>query len=348
MAKKTTPTMRDVARLAEVSIATVSAVINETAGVSPRRAERVRKAIEALDYHADHIARSLKTGRTYVVGMVIPDVTNAFYPEVMSAAEVEAAATGYSVLFCNANEDPAQEQRQLNTLFSHRADGVLIACSDSAAAYDRLMRRRFPIVFFDRIPRGFRGLGVATNNFTGGYQATRHLIDLGHQQIGILAGRLDLSTHTDRLEGFRKAMQEAQLPVRDEYYRVGGLQVENGYQFGRELLTLAQPPTGVFCGNNKMLLGFLRAMGELGVRCPADISIVGFDDYAWTENYHPKLTTVAQPTREIGRRAMQLLIRKISGTSEIAEPQEILLDPKLLIRESTAPPRQHWRIRTAV
>jgi LacI family transcriptional regulator len=243
---KKAPTMRDVARLAEVSVATVSAVANGTAVVSQKRAERVRKAMEALDYHADQIARSLKTGRTRVVGIILPDVTNPFFPEVIVGAEEIARAAGYSVILCNANEDPEQEQQQLNILFSHRVDGVLIACSDPAISFDRLMRRRFPIVCFDRIPPGFRGDTVTTDNFAGGYEATRHLIALGHKRIAVLVGRPGLSTHSRRLEGFRQAMSEARLPVPDERCLIGGMRPEMGYDTGRQLLKLPMPPTAIF------------------------------------------------------------------------------------------------------
>jgi len=341
MSKNGTATMRDVARLAGVSIATVSAVINSTAVVSPQRSRKVREAMTALDYHADQVARSLKTGRTNVIGMVIPDVTNAFYPDVISGAEEVATRAGYSLILCNANEDPAQERRQLSTLFSRRVDGVLIACSDSSTAYDSLMRRRFPIVFFDRIPRGFRGAAVATDNFAAGYQATRHLIELGHERIAIIAGNLDLSTHACRSEGFRKAMQEAGLPIHDEYFRTGTLRIDSGYQFGLELLGLAVRPTAMFCSNNKMLLGLMRAIGELKVQCPGDVSIVGVDDFAWAENFNPKLTTIAQPTREIGRQAMELLLEQIGAGHEnlvAREQRQVILAPELRIRNSTAPP----------
>src|ERR1700677_1312091 len=223
--KKKAPTMRDVARLAEVSVATVSAVANGTAVVSPKRAERVRKAMEALDFHPDQIARSLKTGRTQVLGMILPDVTNPFYPEVIVGAEEIARAAHYSVMLCNANEDPQQEQQQLNTLFSHRVDGVLIACSDPAISFDRLMRRRFPIVCFDRIPPGFHGA----------YEPSRHLIELGHERIAIVAGRTSLSTHSSRLEGFRRAMADARLPVLDEFCWPGGMKPAAGYDVGRQL-----------------------------------------------------------------------------------------------------------------
>jgi LacI family transcriptional regulator len=332
--------MRDVARLANVSVATVSAVINGSAVVSAQRADRVRKAMETLDYHADQIARSLKTGRTRVVGVVIPDITNPFYPEVILGAEEVAGLARYSVILCNANEDPAQEQRQLNTLFSHRVDGVLIACSDPAIAVDRLLRRRFPIVCFDRIPEGFRGDVASSDNFTGGYQATRHLIDLGHRRIAILAGRTELSTHSGRLEGFRQAMQEAHLHVVDGYCRTGGMRVETGYEFGCSLLRLPSPPSAVFCTNNKILLGLMRAVNEMGILCPADISVVGFDDFTWTENFQPPLTTVAQPARELGRQAMQLLLSRIETSQAPAEFQRVKLRTELRIRHSTARPRK--------
>ena len=332
--------MRDVARLANVSVATVSAVINGTAVVSAQRAARVKKAMEALDYHADQIARGLKTGRTGVVGVVIPDITNPFYPEVILGAEEVAGLARYSVILCNANEDPAQEQRQLNALFSHRVDGVLIACSDPAIAVDRLLRRRFPIVCFDRIPEGFRGDAAATDNFAGGYEATRHLIDLGHRRIAILAGRTELSTHSGRLEGFRKAMQEAQIPVLDEYCRTGRHADGDRLPFRPRAAAAGTPPTAVFCSNNKVLLGFMRALAEAGVACPADISVVGFDDFTWTENFHPPLTMVAQPARELGRQAMHLLLSRIESSQAspmAAECQRVQLAPELHIRHSTAP-----------
>jgi LacI family transcriptional regulator len=334
--KKTAPTMRDVARLAEVSVATVSAVANGTAVVSPKRADRVRKAMEALDFHPDQIARSLKTGRTQVLGMILPDVTNPFYPEVIVGAEEIARASNYSVMLCNANEDPRQEQQQLNTLFSHRVDGVLIACSDPAISLDRLMRRRSPIVCFDRIPPGFQGDTVATDNFQGAYEATRHLIGLGHERIAVLAGRTALSTHSSRLEGFRRAMADARLPVHDEFCWPGGMQPDTGYDVGRQLTTLRHRPTAVFCTNNKLLLGLVRAIGERGIRCPEDVSLVGFDDFTWTENFHPPLTTVAQPARELGRRAMQLLIERVENNVEELPRRQVILAQELKIRNSTA------------
>ena len=333
-------TMRDVARLAGVSVGSVSAVINEKESASAKLKERVKAAMEALDYQPDHVARSLKVRRTHTVGMVVPDISNPFFTELMLGAEAAARARRYSMILCNSSEDPALEKQCLNALFSRRVDGVILAPADVHAAQDRLTARRFPIVFVDRIPPQFKGLAVIANNLEAAYVGARHLIDLGHHRIAIITGRLDLSTGIDRLEGFRKAMQEAHLPIREEYVRPGDFQLESGYRRGLELLSLEEPPTAVFCCNNKLTLGLMRALSERGVPCPEQVSVLGFDDFDWAASFRPRLTTIAQPTSEMGRRAMELLLRKIeSSDGALAEDlAPISLQATLHVRDSTAPP----------
>ena len=330
------------ARLAEVSTATVSAVINGGKAVSTRREKRVREAMEVLDYHADQNARSLRTGKSRVVGVIIPDLTNAFYAEVIAAAEELAASAGYSFFLCNSNEDQLQEQRHLDMLFSHRVEAVLIASCAGSSAYDRLLRRRFPLVFFDRIPAGLSGTTVVTDNRRGGYLGAIHLIEQGHREISIIAGSLDRSTHAHRLEGFRQAMQDSGLPVRTEFCGLGGLDLSAGYDFTMELFEAARPPTAIFCSSSKLLLGCVRALGRLGLRCPHDVSIVGFDDFAWNESFHPPITTVAQPNHEMGRKAMELLLHRIDAarTGQVTTEETVFLAPVLRIRSSTGPPRR--------
>lgn len=333
--------MEDVARLAGVSTATVSAVLNGNKRVSPRRTQSVREAIEALDYHADQNARSLRTGQTRVIGVVVPDMAHAFFAEVITGAEEVASKVGYSFFLCNANEDPEAEQRHLDILFSHRVAAVLIACCDSSVAFERPIMKRFPIVFFDRVPSAFRGSSVTTDNVAGGYMATRHLIERGHKEIAILAGSLNRSTHAHRLEGFRKAMQESRLAVRDEYCGTDGLDAEAAYKFTLNLLRRPEPPTAIFCTSNKLLRGCVRALQELDLHFPGDVSIIAFDDFAWNETFHPAITTVAQSTRQMGRAAMELLLEKIDARQQGREMAErnIVLQPELRIRESTASPR---------
>jgi LacI family transcriptional regulator len=333
-------TMRDVARLAGVSVATVSAVVNSSATVSEVRSKRVREAMEALDYYPDQVARSLKVGRTNVVGMVVPDITNIFFPQLIRGAEDAARQQGYSVILCDSNEDPEEERRHLDTLFSRRVDGVLIACSDPSAEYEYLMRRRFPIVFVDRIPRGITRAGVSTDNVEAGFRATNHLIELGHKRIAFITGQLGLSPHYGRFEGFRKAMQAEGLPIRDEYLREGDLEVETGRRLGIELLSLNPPPTAIITSNNRMLLGLTGAFTELGIPCPGGVSVVGFDDSVWTEHFTPGLTVMAQPAFEIGRAAFAMLLSRMQPAEgeEGDDPGLHLFPAELRLRGSTAPP----------
>lgn len=332
-------TMRDVARLAGVSVGSVSAVINEKGSASSALIERVKAAMEALDYHPDAVARSLKARRTHTVGMVIPDISNAFFTELMLGAETAARAKRYSVILCNSSDDPGLERQCLDTLFSRRVDGVILVPADAHVAQGRLTARRSPMVFVDRIPPWYKGLAVVTNNLEAAYEGTRHLIELGHQRLAIITGRLVLSNGLDRLEGFRRAMQGAGLPLREEYIQYGDFQLESGYQGGLKLLGLAEPPTAVFSCNNKMTLGLMRALAECGVACPEQVSVVGFDDFDWAASFRPKLTTIAQPTLEMGRKAMEILLRKIESP-ELDDTVEmpISLQAQLHIRESTAPP----------
>ena len=332
-------TMRDVARLAGVSTSTVSAVVNSSVPVSPERKMRVQDAMAALDYQPDAIARSLKTGKSNVIGVVVPDITNAFYPEVVRGAEEAAQRAGYSVLLCDSSEDYRSEDRHLKALFARRVDGVLLACCMNSRAHDTAMRRRFPIVYLDRLPVEGAEYTVSTDNVEAGYIAARHLIQLGHKRIGILAGHLRLSPHHDRLEGFRKAMQEFHIPIRDEYLVSGGVQVEDGTEAGRRLLGLSTPPSAIMVSNSKLLLGVLEAVDERKIIVPQQLSVLGFDDYIWNKYFSPSLTAVAQATHEMGRKSFELLLQIIRGQPEDKpHGKHLYLPAELRVRHSTASP----------
>jgi len=336
-------TIRDVARLAGVSIATVSGVINQKGTASAGLERRVKEATTALDYHPDHTARSLKTGRSKVIGMVVPDLSNPFFVELMCGVEETARNAGFSVMFSNSNEDPAQERQNLAMLYSQRVGGVVLACSDGHAAYDRLTTRRFPIVFIDRLPvAGFPGRAVIVDNVAAAREGAKHLIELGHVDIAIIAGRTDLSVGVERIEGFRKAMQEAQLLIREPYFQRGDFSVESGYRCGMALLRLPEPPTAIFTCNNKMTLGLMQALTECQLSCPEFVSVLAFDDFPWTSHFQPRLTAVAQPSHEMGRRAMRMLLQAIGPGSPPpldSSNSVVVLNAELRVRESTGPPR---------
>lgn len=334
-------TIRDVARLAGVSVATASKVLNKKGYISPKLTDRVLGAMAALDYHPDQVARSLKIRQTQMIGIVIPDITNRFFTDVIRGVETEARTHGYSLILTDSDEDPALEEANLNMLIARRADGILLAPTADTRIQGHLTRRRFPLVLFDRLCAGFKGSAVVTDNSGAAYDATRHLLALGHRRIAIITGRLDLPNAFDRLEGFRHALQEAHLALPEEYLRRGNFQLESGYQCGKELMRLSDLPTAVFSCNNKMTLGLMRALCELRVPCPQQVSVLGFDDFDWAANFSPRLTTVAQPTLEMGKQAVQMLLAKIESFNKGLESDEekvVALKAELRVRDSTAAP----------
>lgn len=333
--------LRDVARLADVSVATASAVMNGKGTVSEKLRKRVEAAVEALDYQPDHVARSLAVRATHTIGMLIPDITNPFFTAVMQGVEEEARQSRYWVIYCNANRDWELERHYMSSLFARRVDGVILAPTNPNIALDRLSRRRIPLVLFDRIPQGFSGAAVVTDNFGASRAAGRYLIELGHKRIAIINGRLDVSNGLERLEGFRQALQEADLPLADEYCQRGDFSIKGGYQCGLHLMRLPHPPTAIFCCNDTMTLGLMRALAELRIPCPDCVSVLGFDDFEWAASFSPRLSTIAQPAYEIGRRATGLLLRMLKRNKQEGEQEKdevIVLQNELRIRDSTAPP----------
>jgi LacI family transcriptional regulator len=343
-------TMRDVARLAGVSIPTVSAVINGNGRVRPALAERVSRAITVLDYHPNQLARNLRMRRTRILAIIMPQIASPFFTEVLRGAEDSTRRGGYSLVIGNSSADPEQETRQLMALIAHQVDGILLATANPSPELQLFERKRIPVVLFDRIPAGYSGPGVSTNNSEAAFEGTQHLIKLGHQRIGIITGDLRISTAAERVEGFRKAMGDAGLPVRSSYVHCGDYRLEGGYQSALALMKLPDPPTAIFSCNYEMTLGLMRALAELRISCPGHLSVVGFDDFvvgadgfSWATLFSPPLTTIAQPAFQIGKAAARRLLSHIEGGGQeeqekTAETGVVRLKCELRIRQSTGPP----------
>ena len=339
--------MRDVARLAGVSVATVSAVVNGKQVVRPVVVARVQDAMKALNFHPDHVARSLRVKKTTTIGVVVPDFSSGFFVDVLRGIEDAARNVGYSVLLCNSDDDVEQEQRHLRALLSRRVDGILLASTDLYSITDMQLRSGTPIVLFDRVPPAYRGAAVVVDNVDAAYRATQHLIELGHRALAFIAGRLDLSTASDRAEGFRRALEDAHLPLNGAYFKRGDFHPESGYQNGLELLRLPNRPSAIVCSNGVMTLGLLRAIHEQHVRCPEEISVIGFDEPA-PDSYgfnlstllRPELTVVAQPGYEVGRQSAQTLLGLVAEEQSTPQDQSqvIILKAELRVRKSTAAP----------
>ena len=260
MAKRKThsrTTIRDVSRLADVSVATVSAVINGKSGVSETLTRQVRRAIEALNYQPDYLARSLRMQRSNILGIVMPQIASSFYAEVLRGVEDVASEHGYSILVSNSRGDAEQERKEIFVLVSRRVDGILLATADSHFAYQRQFTQRFPLVLFDRFPPAFTGTVVATDNAAASFEATDHLIQLGHHRIAIIAGTQGISAADERVDGFRRAMNEAGLTVPQEFLKYGNFDMNGGLECALELMKLPSPPTAIFSHNYEMTLGLI-------------------------------------------------------------------------------------------
>jgi len=332
-------TMKEIAKRAGVSIGTVSNVIAGRIAVSSRRRGRVLAAIEALKYQPNHVARSLKLRTTRMLGMVISDITNPFFPQLVRGAEDVALKHGYLLITLNTDDHVEREKEALSVLQERRVDGVLLVVAPNPSKdthIQAIVGSDIPIVCLDRIPEGMNVDSVAVDNVEGSRAAVQHLISLGHRRIAIITGPRGLRTAAERLQGYRQAMHEAGIPIYSEMIVEGNFRAESGYQRGRELLAGGSRPTSLFVCNSMMTLGLIKALAELGLECPRDIAVVTFDDLPMGEYFRPRLTVVAQPAYSIGYRGAELLIQRIEKKRLDPSVVKIRLSTDLIIRESSA------------
>lgn len=329
--------MHHIAKRAGVSLGTVSNVINRTAAVREPLRQRVLDAIRALGYQPSQLARGLRRDYTNMIGMIIPDITNPFFPALVRAAEDVAYRHQYRLVLCNSDNDPQKESSYFEELRSYLPAGLLVIPAEDSGLRDQPVRngRRIPMVCIDREPTGWKGDTVRADNETGAYTATLHLIDHGHQRIATVAGPQHLTSAVERLQGFRRALKEASLPLPARYVVHGQFDRTSGFEAALKLLRPQPRPTAIFAGNDLMAMGVLMALRELGLRCPEDVSIAGFDNIDMADLLHPPLTSVQQPVYRLGAAAAELLIERIGG-GRSGGPQKTLLETELVRRASVA------------
>lgn len=330
------PSIVEVAKRAGVSIATVSNVIRGTRRVSPALQERVRSAIKDLDYYPNELARSLKVKQTRMLVMVLPDITNPFFPEIIRGAEDCAFERGYFLMTANTDEQIGRERRIVAALRSYRIDGILLASAPGkdTSHIQSTIRAGISIVCLDRAVAGIDTDAVLLDNVRGGLECVRHLILAGHRRIAVITGPLKLHTGRERLRGYETALQEADIKVDPSLVFEGDFREESGYRLGKELLRRRSKPSAVFVCNGVMTLGVLKALEEMGMSCPNDIALATFDDIALDHSFHPHLTAVVQPSYEIGARAAAILMDRIEGKLG-KKPLVVRIVPTLVVREST-------------
>jgi len=335
------PTIHDVARAAGVSIATVSATINQSAYVSPALQERVHRAVAEVGYQPDGIARSLKKRSTQTLGLIISDITNPFFTALIRGIEDRANAKGYALILCNTDEHLEKERAYLRLLRCRRVDGLIMAPAGGVADYHGFLPDgNRPLVFIDRKISSVLADAVVVDNVGGARQVVEYLLRLGHRRVAAITGLPHISTTHERIQGYRWALEAAGQPLDPDLMRTGNSRLEGGYQAALALLRLSRRPTAIFATNNVMAIGLMRAVAEQGLRCPEDLSVACFDDFEWASVFRPRLTTVAQPTYDMGAKAADLLFTRLEGTLS-GDPQEVVLSPSLVIRDScAAPPRE--------
>lgn len=329
-----TVTMKDVAEYAGVSMATVSRVVNNDPNVAHKLRARVLEAVRILGYHPNRAARRLRGSPGDVLGLLISDMQNPFFISVLAGVEEMAYANRMSVLLCNTGEDSARQEMYLNVMLAERVAGLIFVPTPSTTARSltSVIEAGVPLILLDRRIEGLETDLLTVDNMRGAYAAVKHLIDLGYTQIATIAGSAALSTGRERQQGYRDALNAAGLEVDEALLKVGDSQRESGYRLARELLLSAQPPRAIFVANNLMTMGALQAIRELGFRIPEDLALVGFDDMPWSGELCPPLTAVSQPTYELGREAVHLLLRRLAEPD--APFRTLTLQTRLIVRES--------------
>ena len=328
-------TIRDVAAAARVSPATVSRVLNGKVEVADELRERVHAAVSRLGYRPNGLARGLRTRATTVLGVVISDITNPFFPLMVRGVEDFAQSSGYSVVLANTDEDLVKERRYLEVAAAEQMAGVVLSPASSRRTdVSVLTRHGIPLVTVDRELGGADVDGVFINNHSAAREATEHLAAQGCRRIALISGPSATSTGERRLAGYRAGLRAAGLPSDPDLVKRADFRVGGGYQATLDLLATRERPDGLLVSNNLMALGALQALQENGVDVPGGIAFASFDGISWARTFRPTLTVVEQPTYEIGRRAAELLLARVGGDRGPA--RKVVLPAELKVGESSS------------
>lgn len=331
-------TMKDVARRAGVSIATVSATISGSAYVSPELKARVQAAIEELGYARNSMASGLKRGTSSLIGLIVPDITNPFFTEFVHSIQRRAREVGLTVLLGCSDDDEAREIDLLKLMRSHQAAGTIICPTGGDEACRRLaaLRDRMHLVAVDNAPDDMGVDTVVLDNRKAVDMAVTHILSFGHERVATVSGPPSRFVSRERHDGFLDVMARNGIDVLPAHVRRGGFHVEQALAAGHELLAGGDRPTAIFVANNHMLIGIMQAVADMELSVPHDISIAGIDDFPWARAVVPALTTVRQPVDAMAEAALTRLQARIEGDGEA--PQRIILDPELMVRRSCAAP----------
>lgn len=343
------PTIKEISKLAGVSTATVSNVINNSPKVAPETREKVLEVIKELNYQPNPIAKSLKVKRTFTIGVVSEDITVFSTPEIINGINEYAENNGFHLLLNNLrlykrlgnNYENTVKYRDLieetiQVLLNRRVDGIIYVGAHNRDLRDIMGKVKIPLVY-TYCYSSCGAYSVNNDDEDAAYQIVKYLISLGHRRIGVISGLYDSLPSQARFKGYQRAILEDNLLFNPDYLKTGDWERESGYRLGKELLTLTEPPTAIFAMNDLMAGGVLDVADELGIRVPEDLSLIGFDNRECSKYFKPKITTMSLPLTEMGRKAAEILINLVEQKQKDTEEKDIKLKCKLIVRQSTAP-----------
>ncbi|MCY6957302.1 LacI family DNA-binding transcriptional regulator [Clostridium brassicae] len=322
-------TIKDIARKLNISIATVSKALNDSYDISDKTKKRVREAAKEMNYKPNAIAQGLVTNKTNTIGLIIPDITNPFYPEIARGVEEELNKYGYNIFLCNSNWEIKKEEKYIDLLVSKQVEGIILA--HSGVKNGSLENIDIPIVSV-ATKSGYKGENfVVIDDKKGGYLATKHLLDSGYKSIMFIGGQNTIETNRMRFEGYKQALMEQGIQLDERLIKNGDFTKESGYVLVKNSLKEGIIPTGIFGGTDMLALGVMQAVRECGLNIPEDIGIVGFDDISFSQLPEISLTTIAQPKYDMGVISAKTLLDKINKS----KGKDTILNPKLIIRKTT-------------
>ena len=331
-------TVRQIAEKLGISMMTVSRALNNLPNVDPKTRELVISAAHEMGYVPNHIAKSLVQNKTYTIGVVVPEITHSFFPEVIRGIEETANLKNYQIILTHSAEDAVKEVDAIQTLLSKRVDGILISTAESVkdtSIYKTIMKMGIPLVFYDRCVPGLGASCVRIDDVKCSTQITEYLVSKGYRKIAHLSGPSSVSIGRDRLEGFIKALENNSINVSDNYIVEAGFHEAGGYKAMKTLLMLpaSERPDAIVAVNDPAAFGAMKAINEEGYKIPDDFAIVGISDDIRAELMTPPLTTLKQPAYLVGKKAAKKLINHIEDKNE--EVEDILIDTELIVRSTT-------------
>ncbi len=334
-------TIKEIAREAEVSTATVSMILNnKDKSISEATRQKVLRIAEERHYVPNSIARSMVTRKTRTIGLIMPDIVNPFFPEIARGAEDRASLSRYSIIYCNTDDNLKRENAYVDILTEKMVDGIIFTHSaDRESGSEGYKRCRVPVILIDRDYDFPNVIGkVLVDNTKASYTGVNYLLDQGYRKIAYIAGSIHTRTARDRLEGYKKALAERGIALGEEYIKTGEYKSQWGSAAAQAFLDEKVRFDALFCGNDLIAIGAVKALKEAGIRVPDDVGVMGFDDIYMAEVVEPALTTVKQPNYEMGYRAAEMLISAIEGQTspeKVKEVETVILDTELTIRQST-------------